>query len=1043
MQNLTLDEILAEDGGQRYFLEIYPSLAPCFSNKSKKVKLRDDDKSASAGMFRHKEAGIWMLNDFGDGLQGKAITAFQLCQKVNRCDAGEAFKILAKFYGHTITHAEAKAAYTSRLPLPGELPGQVLNLVYKDLEYAEALTILSRNAWNGIEWAGVEAKDDAERLTFARHIFNYYNFKCLHKYEQVGKNGDVVHIYTATESFPMFAINEGEFQKIYKPKGEKAYRFMWAGKKPENYVHGLKQHNDYLKANKIENEKAYNAAIEAGKDAPKKTNQLPERFNEIVLVSGGSDAMNVAAMGYRVVWMNSETAKLQYADIDNINNISEKFYNLPDIDPTGRDAAKELAWNNIDIYTIWLPKELAMRSDGKGGNCKDVRDYLKYWRKESFKKLVDNSLPFRFWDQMKKTDPKTGSQIYKFGRPMYLYEFNNVRGYNFLQMNGFWRYNDEKYKEGYRLIKIDGNIVADVLSNEVKNYIHVFLKERQQPEDLRNVMYNSPRLSEASLSNLDDIELDFKNYSHDYQYLFFNNKTWKITKDVIEAVKMPSIYVWKDKILKPDGKNKSVNLDDFSPKIVDRYFNLTPSPSPDERGDFAPSPMAGVRFSVDFLNMDCDYMKFCIQTCKIHWRTELEERMEYHDMAKAEQTELAEKYSLGESQLNAMALMNTEENQAAYKKKYQFRLDGSLLTETEVAEQNLCFANRIFLIGYLLHKYKDPTKPWAGYVMDYRISEEGASNGRAGKGLLALAMKKMLPMYFWQDARDPKMLDDQFLFGGLKKGNDLIHFEDWDEYLNFERLYNVLTSSVPVNTKGLQSVNYSYEDYGKILIDTNFGDRYMSGSAKGRKLWSVFGDYYHEDLEHYREVRTPQTELGHRMFDDWNEDQWNAFYNFMAQCLQFYLGMSDLGIKIDPPFANILKRNSLSVMGENFRQWADIYFADRMEVAIEKIPAHDDCMKVTNQPKLSPQAFFKKLAAWAEFSGNKLNPEHVQGWIKPAIGRKIGQIKRSVPSKETPGKYTTVEFLYVEPRSTQPFGEPNTQEFLPVPNNDPNAPLQF
>lgn len=1005
MQQITLDDILATDGGEAYFLSVYPELEPCFRDNRKKIKLRDDDKTASAGVFRHSKSGIWMLNDFGGGAGNKAMTAFQLCMQVNKCESSEAFKILAKFYGFELKVENPKAAYNSRLPLTGELPKQVLNLVYKELEYAEALAIFSKNAWEVIEWQGVRAKNDTERLEFAKAIFKYYNFRVLHSYEQVNADATLVHIYTATDSFPMFAIDEIgadsiPFQKIYKPKAEKGYRFMYAGKKPENFVHGLKQHKAFVEGNIAKNaEKRISAEqhSEAAAENESKKERLPEKLKEIILVSGGSDALNVAAMGYRVIWMNSETAKLEKETFKTIYKICYSFYNLPDIDPTGREAAKKLAWEHLDLKTIWLPAELANRSDGKGGFCKDVRDYLRFYKADNFKKLVSNSLPFRFWDEMPKID-KEGNQVFRFSRPVFVYEFNNVRGYNFLQMNGFWRYPDAKMKEGYRLIKIEGNVVADVSSNEVKNFIHLFLKERQMSEDLRNVMYRTPQLGESSLSNLDEIEPDFKHYGHDFQYLFFENKTWKVTEKGIEAVKMPKIYVWEKKILKP--KTQKGVIDDFTPKILAPFFEISKS----DEGKWA----------VSFHSIECDYLKFTLQTCKIHWRNELENRMEFHELdGKAKDSYVAE-YNLSLEHEELMMSMSTRENQDSYKKKYQFSLEGTLLTKAEQDEQALAFVNRVFLIGYLLHRYKDPTKPWAGFVMDYRISEEGASNGRAGKGLLALGLKMMLDNYRI-DARDPRLFDNAFLFGGVDKGNELIHMEDWDEFLDFERLFNALTGSLYSNAKGLQPVNLENQDFGKFLIDTNFADRFMSGSAKGRKLWSVFADFYHEDLEFYREVRTPQTELGgRRMFNDWDMDEWNRFYNFMAQCLQFYLSLADKAIKIDPPFANIVKRNSLSIMGENFRQWADTYFDSRMNEAIERKLAYEDFVKNGNSQKITPQGFFKKLVAWADFMNYRFNPQHVQGWTKAGEGKKYGYIKRSMPVLGEQGKYSTVEFVFIE-----------------------------
>jgi hypothetical protein len=1000
MYSITLDQILAIDGGERYMLSVYPELHECFANPHKKIKLRDDDKTASAGVFKHKTAKIWMLNDFGGGASDKALTAFTLCQNVNKCDSGEAFKILAKFYGIDLKVEQARPTYSSRMPKPGELPKQVLNIVYKELEAHEAHVIFSRYAWEAMQWNGKAAKDDKERLEMAGLLMKYYHFKPIASYEQVKSDGSIVHIYASNESFPMFAIDEGGFQKIYKPKAEKAYRFIWAGNKPEDFAHGLKQHTAYIESNIKANEKRKAEAEEHSEAAAAKESKksfLPEKLQEIILVSGGSDALNVAALGYRVIWLNSESAKVNTMLMGVCRKIAINFYNLPDIDATGRNAARALAWSYLDVKTIWLPSELSNKPDGKGGYCKDVRDYLKYYKAESFKKLYENALPFKFWDEMPKTD-KEGNNVFRFGRPQYVYEFNNVRGYNFLQMNGFWRYADAKYKEGYRLIKINDNIVSDVLPNEVKNFIHVFLKERQMPEDLRNVMFKSPQLSEASLSNLEEIKLDFKFFGSDFQYLFFENKTWKITKNKIEAVKMPSIYVLDKKILKPLVKGQKI--EGFEPKVLEPFFSIKGKAEGLEN------------WEVEFKNIDCDYLKFTLQSCKIHWKTELESRMEFFELSGSEQLKYVEENKLEKDLVEKMNLMAVEENQLKYKEKYRFSLVGSLLTEEEQAEQMLCFVNRCFLIGYILHRYKDPTKPWAGFVMDYRISDESASNGRAGKGLLAMGLKMLLDHYRI-DARDPKLFDNTFIFGGVNKGNELIHMEDWDEFLDFERLFNMLTGALMSNAKGMQPVNIDNQDFGKFLIDTNFSDRYTSGSAKGRKLHTVFADYYHEDLEFYKEVRTPASELGRRMFDDWDNEEWNRFYNFMAQCLSFYLSVAEMGIKIDPPFSNILKRNSLAVMGENFRTWADTYFADSMDMAVERKPAFEDFVKATNNPKATPQSFLKKILAWCDFMGYKLNPQDVPGWQKAGDNKKYGYIKKSVASKNEVGKYTTVEYLYI------------------------------
>jgi hypothetical protein len=138
----------------------------------------------------------------------------------------------------------------------------------------------------------------------------------------------------------------------------------------------------------------------------------------------------------------------------------------------------------------------------------------------------------------------------------------------------------------------------------------------------------------------------------------------------------------------------------------------------------------------------------------------------------------------------------------------------------------------------------------------------------------------------------------------------------------------------------------------------------------------------------------------------------------MAQCLKFYLSLAEKGLKIDPPFSNIIKRNSLSIMGENFRQWADNYFELRMDEIVERKAAYEDFMKSANMQKISPQSFLKKLVAWADFMNYRFNPEHVQGWQKAGEGKRYGYIKRSVPVADQLHKYTTVEYVYIEQKTT-------------------------
>ena len=170
---ITLDDILKEDGGQRYLESVYTDIYKCFQNSNHKISLRDDDSTASAGVFKHKEKGWWMVKDFGGGGDNKAKTALQICMDVNGLSYGAAFKVLAEFYGLTIKFTQASASYDSRPARSDEQPKQVTITKYKEFTQAEILTILSPKAWEGIEFGGLDNKnDDKIRLELSIQLLN-------------------------------------------------------------------------------------------------------------------------------------------------------------------------------------------------------------------------------------------------------------------------------------------------------------------------------------------------------------------------------------------------------------------------------------------------------------------------------------------------------------------------------------------------------------------------------------------------------------------------------------------------------------------------------------------------------------------------------------------------------------------------------------------------------------------------------------------------------------------------------------------------------
>jgi hypothetical protein len=161
------------------------------------------------------------------------------------------------------------------------------------------------------------------------------------------------------------------------------FRFRYAGKKPKDFVNGLAQV-----------EKAYrdqNDEFDPESDDPKKKNM--KKLGEIIRASGERDALNVAGLGYNVIWFNSESESISPKLYGELTKMADDIYNLPDIDATGKKQAVKLGLQYLDLKTIWLPEKLSTYKDHRGKPRKDFRDYVDLWPKiEDFKKLFELNL---------------------------------------------------------------------------------------------------------------------------------------------------------------------------------------------------------------------------------------------------------------------------------------------------------------------------------------------------------------------------------------------------------------------------------------------------------------------------------------------------------------------------------------------------------------------------------------------------------------------------------------------------------------------------
>lgn len=769
--------------------------------------------------------------------------------------------------------------------------------------------------------------------------------------EYVGyvKNREVVLKYS-TDNYPIFmrecVVEDGDskegskFYKIYEPLNpEKGFRFSYtpAGAKPRNYINGLHELKATWRKWNADEEAKFNALPENENKAFKE-----KKLKEAIICSGERDALCCKSMGFIPIWFNSETYRLSESEYRLILKYVEVLYNIPDIDSTGKKKGTQLALQFIDIHTIWLPEALRQFRDNRGKPRKDLRDWMEMRdRVSDFKDLMNLAMPARFWTE--HVNRRTGAKSY---------DIDTECLCNFFRLNGFYTLHDENSKDAI-YIRIEGNIVKHVKAKDLRRFIIQWAEEQCLPRPIRNAIRNSPRLSDSVLDNLREIDLDFTSHTPNSQLFFFPNKVMEVTpKGITEHIGMEGTidrYVWEGNVM------------DHNVKLMDPMFRITRTPSADGGQD---------HFDIDILgDVKSCVMGYVINSSRIHWRKE----MEYN---------FAEK-SHAESE--------------AYRSSHRFCIDGEGLTPQEIAEQKQNLINKIFAIGYMLHRYKDPSRPWAPQAMDNKIGEEGECNGRSGKSFLFKSIG-MFMKTVKLSGRNPKLMDNPHVFDQVTQHTDFILVDDCDRYLSMGQFYDLITSDLTVNPKNNQSYSIPFEQSPKFRFTTNYVPRDFDASTEARLLYMVYSDYYHQRTEDndYLETRTIRDDFGRNLFtQEYPEADWNADINFFLQCCHFYLQLCQEDIKLLPPMDNILKRKSKADMGSNFEEWAYFFFAedgDNLDTFIVRREAYENFINEAkvNAKLYSMNRFTKALKAFSDICPYvaELNPKEFQN-SQRRISRRI------------------------------------------------------
>lgn len=936
MTNDLQDKILdATNGGLDIILNYYPN-----AREGKNFKIRDE-RTASTSLKR-VDGGVYVVTDFG--ADSKPMNAIAVFAK----EEGMAYKEAMTQLGRQFNLLDQKTT----------LRPEIRKMKPTEVDYLDQFT----ESGHYFQFKTEFTQDELDILgpLVTQEVCAKYKLFSVQFYAKK-KDNEIVQI-SSTESFPIFAfVNQDkdgkEWIKVLQPKSEdKAFRFFYVGGRPSDFVFGMeiiKKEFAKKQAELLEN-------FDEEEDTKKKDDG---KIPRIILAAGDRDGLNAAGAGEFVIWMNSETATFTPGLYKNLMSMAQKIVNIPDIDQTGRTQGVNLAMEYLDIYTAWLPESLTRSRDFRGASKKDFLDFINQFRhnnwqlKREVQLLLDNAKRCQFWDV-------------KYSKTSISYEFHNVNAYYFLSLSGFYRMENPENEEDYIFIKKTDHLITKVNYLQVKDYVNSFLEEKQRslgetiiPNGLRNMVYNSNKMSESSLVNLPSISPDFTDFDRNSQLLFFRNEIWRITAKgiVSEDVSKATKNVWeKDIIENKVEKTYSIKFDSRYISIDSDYFHIYR----DNEGDF----------NIKLLTDQCEFINYLINTSRVFW----------------------------EKENYALAPLSDEEKEK-YWNENRFNIESKFLTEDEIHEQKLHLINKIYVFGYLMHRYKNPNKSWLVWLMDNEIVDDSESHGRTGKSLFSNSMRVFMDTEVL-GARDKKLFDNQFLYARVTKYTDYLLFDDADKYFNVGNIYTRITGDFGVNPKNNKEFVIPFSESPKMAVSTNYAIGDASSSTHDRLLIGVFSNYYHAESKDM-ERRTPMDDFGHMFFNDWDSAEYNRFFNFAAQALKFYLKTNE---KLSAPQGNVIKRNSLTQMGAAFQNWADYYLSQYLNTSlnsenlINKREAYEDLKSSEKSlSSITINNFTKKMEHWCTYNEVILDPAE-------KCNTKDGRITRWVPLENK-----TVQFHYL------------------------------
>lgn len=876
----------ATNYGLQFFEDEFASQIANNRGRIKGFSVRSNDDTGSCHI-NQKGNNPYTFTDFGDGrYNNKGKNAFDYVMMRDNCDFLAALRTLLTQYN---------------IPLP-------------EGSKIEPQVEFSSNVTESLDFWQVDFFDEIKNRKIIQRTFPFYtddllkeyNFKEIKQYVSVGKSekGLYKKTTTATDEFPIFGYDKGDFVKIYQPLAPKGDNFLhkhsFIGQKiGSRIIYGWDRLFNKVDLSLIE------VLIEAIKqeDNEREKKRLLDELNRkkletVIIATGGSDGINIASLGYDVIWFNSETEVISSEEYFELSKIAKNIYYVPDLDETGVRQAVQVAEKGLDIKIVWLPKNLLSQ------NKKDFRDWICREKtsgieviKAIFKKMLSQSLNFRFWD----FSDKGAVQI------------NATKVLHFLQLKNFYTYKmpfvtfeSQKDEQGF-FVRLKKNYIEKVLPSDMRRFVIDWLDQHFVDISVRNKVIASPVFNQMQLKMLPFFEYKKNHSGRNFQWYFFENKAVKVTKDSIGAFDFSQklgVSVWEENVVK-----HKIEID--TPYFETYHDDLN-------------------RLRIKITNNNSAYLKVLINTSRIFWEKDANETG--HDTNKF--------------QINSKNLSDDENYMQELHLLNKMYCVGYLLHQYKVKSQAYLVLGVDYKQGGSIKgSYGGTGKTFLQESLECFLKIK-LTDGKALQGGDNFPFDGVTPQ------TNLVVIDDLGMYQKIEPLNSLVTSNFLANQKHGTK-YNIPFDDAP---KIGASTNFAPVDLGsgssqrRLLIYYN-SDYYHQATEENQYPFSrkIADDFNNEDI----------------LRKDYPAEKWNYEYNFMLQCLQFYFSQET---KIEAPLNTLLSKNYLMKVGDTYIKFFREFFEDetKLNCWVEKAPVIAEAKEALGKKFVSAQDFMEKLTLFCK-----------------------------------------------------------------------------